>query len=248
MSDHILDLGHGFWNIRGSFKLGLLDIGTQASLVRLGDGRFLLLDSYRLKPELLEQVRGIVGEAGVHAILNLHPFHTVHVKRSHAQFPEAKLYGTARHVAKAPELPWEPQRSEDAELHGLFAADLDFSVPAGVDFISDNENLHFSSVLVHHRASSTVHVDDTFNFVKLPLIGELALSFHPTLPKVLERRSGAAQDFRAWARQLRADWGSARNLVSAHNAALLGQELGPHMDKALAKVEKKLGAHERKHG
>ena len=35
----ILKLSADFWNIRGSFKLGgLLDIGTQASLLRLASG------------------------------------------------------------------------------------------------------------------------------------------------------------------------------------------------------------------
>jgi hypothetical protein len=42
-------------------------------------------------------------------------------------------------------------RTEDPELHAQFAEDFEFSVPRGVDFISANENVHFSSVLVLHR-------------------------------------------------------------------------------------------------
>lgn len=46
MADRIVEISEDFWNIRGSFKIGgLLDIGTQASLARLGDGRYVLLDS-----------------------------------------------------------------------------------------------------------------------------------------------------------------------------------------------------------
>ena len=46
MADRIHDLGLGFWNIRGSFRLGgLLDIGTQCSLVQLNSGKFIFLDS-----------------------------------------------------------------------------------------------------------------------------------------------------------------------------------------------------------
>lgn len=42
MTDKIIDLGSGFWNIRGSFKLGgFIDIGTQCSLVQLESGKFI---------------------------------------------------------------------------------------------------------------------------------------------------------------------------------------------------------------
>ena len=95
------------------------------------------------------------------AVLHLHPFHTVHVRAAHELFPSAKLYGTARHADKLGDLPWEPLHTEDAELHSAFAEDLAFSVPRGVDFVSSDPNLHFSSVLALHRASKTLHVDDT---------------------------------------------------------------------------------------
>ena len=76
-----------------------------------------------------------------------------------------------------------------------------------VDFISANENVHFSSVLVLHRASKTIHVDDTLMYVRLPrMMGAFGLtdvmSFHPTLPKALEKRAGAARDFRDWTEEL----------------------------------------------
>lgn len=36
MSEHVHDLGSGFWNIRGEFRLGgVINIGTQCSLVQL---------------------------------------------------------------------------------------------------------------------------------------------------------------------------------------------------------------------
>jgi hypothetical protein len=260
MSEHIIKVAEGFWNIRGSFKVArLIDIGTHASLVRRGDGQFLLLDSYTLKGDVAREVDELTGgKENVAAVLNLHPFHTIHVRAIHERYPDAKHYGTARHRSRHPELTWQPEHTEDAALHDLFADDLEFSVPAGVDFISANEHVHFSSVLVMHRSSKTIHVDDTIMYIQLPrLLNFLGLaesmSFHPTLAKVLEKREGAAQDFRQWARSLADRWSDAENLCAAHTSALLGRKnsgesIRDRILGCLDKVETKLVAHERVHG
>jgi hypothetical protein len=259
VSDEILKVSDDFWNIRGSFKIGgVLNIGTHASLVRLGSGKFVLLDAYTLTGPVKAEVDAQTNDgADIEAIINLHPFHTMHVERAHEQYPQAKLYGTLRHLEKFPDLPWESCVSESDECALLFAGDLDFSVPEGVDFISSNEHLHFSSVLAYHRASRTIHADDTFMYLKLPgLLGKLRpaqLSFHPTLAKTLERRPGAAQDFRDWARQLAERWQDAETLCAAHSAVLPRTEsrsasIATRMLQALAKVEKVLHAHEKRYG
>jgi hypothetical protein len=237
----------------------LVDIGTQASLVRRENGKFLLLDSYTLTGALADEVDEVTGGPdNVEAVLNLHPFHTVHVKAAHHRYPAAKHYGTARHHSRAPDLPWQSEKTEDAALHARFADDLAFSVPRGVAFIASNEHLHFSSVLALHRASKTIHVDDTLMYVRFPsLLRFLGItdttSFHPTLAKVLEPRAGAAADFRSWAEELIESWGGAENLCAAHTAALqTGQDPGPplreRLQKALAKVDATLEAHEKKFG
>lgn len=106
-SDRIIEVGDRFWNIRGSFKIGFLDIRTQASLVRLSSGGFALLDAYTLQGDVEREVRQLTdGGAAIKAVINLHPFHTVHVKRVAEQLPDATFYGTARHVEKAPEVRW----------------------------------------------------------------------------------------------------------------------------------------------
>lgn len=260
MSTHTLQIADDFWNIRGSFKIGgLIDIGTQASLVRRVNGRFVFLDAYSLSAEVEGEVSALTRDGkDVEAILNLHPFHTVHVRKAHARYPHAKLYGTARHLSRFPELPWERTRTEDPELHAMFAEDFDFSVPRGVDFISSNENVHFSSVLALHRGSKTIHVDDTLMYIRLPkALGRLGprdvTRFHPTLAKALEKRPEAASDFRTWAEELAARWGEAENLCAAHTAALIGRKnrgasIHTRLLKSLDKVDATLKAHERKHG
>jgi len=259
MSEQILQISDDFWNIRGDFKIGgILNIGTQASLVRRRNGKFVLLDAYTLQGDIKEQIDALTNNGDdIEAIINLHPFHTVHVKKAHQQYPKANLYGTQRHVEKFPDLPWQPERSESAACADLFADDLEFSVPAGVDFISSNEHLHFSSVLAYHKASKTIHADDTLMYLQLPgLLGKIVkpeMAFHMTLPKTLEKRAGAVKDFRAWVARLADQWSDAENLCAAHSAVLLGSEnnsasIANRVLSALQKVEKTLRSHERKFG
>lgn len=260
MSGPVIHVGEGFWNIRGSYKIGgVIDVGTQSSLARLASGNFVLLDSYTFSQETLAKVREMTeGGAKIEAVLNLHPFHTVHVRKTHEQFPDAVLYGTARHHERFADLPWAELKTEDPALHERYSQDFDFSVPRGVDFISDDQNIHFSSVLALHKASMTIHSDDTLMYLRLPFPLRLAglgdsVSFHPTLAKALERRAGAVQDFRDWAEELIHSWQHAENLCAAHTAALLvrdnkGDSIHDRLVKALEKVNKTLAAHEKKFG
>jgi hypothetical protein len=256
----ILRVSEDFWNIRGSYRIGgFIDVGTQASLVRRSNGRFVFLDSYTLTSRVSGQVDELTGGGEmVEAILNLHPFHTVHVRKMHELFPRARLYGTARHLERFPDLPWEEMRLEDSASHGQFADAFEFSVPRGVDFISADEKVHFSSVLAFHRASGTIHSDDTLMYIRLPALLSVfglsdAVSFHPTLAKALEQRPGAARDFGDWAAGLIESWRSAENLCAAHTAALLahenrGESIHKRLNRALDKVGKTLQAHEQKYG
>ena len=260
MKEDIIEVSNDFWNIRGSFRIGgVIHIKTHASLVRRANGNFVFLDSYSLSSKARAQVAEIVGNNGViEAILNVHPFHTVHVTKMHELYPEAQLYGTARHLQLFPDLPWQTVCIEDPELQKLYADDFAFSVPAGVDFISANDKIHFSSVLVMHHASRTIHVDDTFMYIEftraLRLFGiKDSLGFHPTLSSALEKRAGAAADFRAWARALIADWQDAENLCAAHTGPLLardntGASIPKRMQKALRRCEPKLRIHELRYG
>jgi hypothetical protein len=259
MGSKLIQISDNFWNIRGSFKIaGLIDIGTQASLVRLKSGKFIFLDSYTLGGSVLREIDQLTDNGkNVAAVLNLHPFHTVHVAWMHERYPGASHFGTARHLSKFPELKWHVSRTEDTKTHAMFAADLEFSVPRGVDFISDDENVHFSSVLVFHPASQTMHVDDTLMYIRLPVLMRFfglpdTLSFHPTLAKVLEKRGGAVQDFREWFQELAENWQNTENLCAAHTATLrTGKKdvsIHDRMLKALDKVEPKLKTHEDKYG
>ena len=67
----VVDVGDGFWNIRGSFKVGgLVDVRTHCSLVRLASGKFVFLDAYALPDEVKAWVDAQTdGGKAVEAIL-----------------------------------------------------------------------------------------------------------------------------------------------------------------------------------
>ena len=98
MSDEIHDLGAGFWNIRGSFRIGgVINIGTQCSLVKLSSGRFVFLDSYALTGDVRDEVMALTNNGqDVEAVLNVHPFHTVYCAQMAKDFPQATFYGSSR--------------------------------------------------------------------------------------------------------------------------------------------------------
>lgn len=253
MADRFVPIADGFWNIRGSFKIGgMVDIGTQASLARLQSGRFVLLDAYTLQGAVRDEVFALTdGGAAIEAVLHLHPFHTIHVPRVAEQLPHAIHHGSARHRAKASGVRWSEWSIESAELAEHYADDFDFMVPDGVPFIASDERLHFSSVLAFHKATRTLHVDDTLTWSTIPLMRGLA--FHPSLAKVLERRPGAAAEFRAWARALIERCADVDHLVTAHMRALpadpkVAPVLHDRIQAALAKVEPVLRKHEARWG
>ncbi|MFT5311956.1 MAG: hypothetical protein ACI8Z9_000432 [Paraglaciecola sp.] len=258
MTDKILKISDDFWNIRGEFRVfGLLNIGTHASLVRRAHGKFVLLDAYTLQDDIKQQIDSLTNNGvDIEAIINLHPFHTVHVEQAHEDYPNALLYGTQRHVDKFPTLPWQSELTNSNEFATLFSEDFEFSVPRGVDFISKNELLHFSSVLAYHKSSKTIHVDDTLMFLKLPgLLGVLKspeVSFHMTLSRTLERHAGAADDFRLWVADLAEQWSGAEVLCAAHSSTLFiknqSSSIAAMIMTALERVELTLKHHEKKFG
>ncbi|HEU4406873.1 MAG TPA: hypothetical protein VFS43_16520 [Polyangiaceae bacterium] len=254
----VIEVDDGFWNLRGSFRVaGVVELGTHMSLVRREGGGYLALDACGLVPEtraLLDETTG--GGERLEAVLHLHPFHTLHVRALHQLYPRARLYGTARHHAELADLPWEPLRTEDPALHAHFAADLDFTVPRGVDLVTPNPNVHFGSVLAIHRATQTLHVDDTLAYARLPaplrVFGRDLTRFHPGLGRALRREPGAAGAFRAWARELIERAAPLRNLCAAHTSTLLargneGPPIAARIEDALRRVEGTLRAHEQKH-
>lgn len=194
------------------------------------------------------------GGAKVGAIINLHPYHTVHCEWMHRTFPQAVLYGTARHREKLPHLPWHEEDCAGSVLAETFAPHLRFSVPRGVDLITENDRVHFASVLAFHPASGTIHVDDTlsrmelsFPLSSLPQAGRL--DFHPTLRLALRKEPGAADAFRDWVFELGIEWHEARRLATAHNSVVTFRgDFPDRLGEALGRVTPLLDRHRATYG
>lgn len=237
----MLEVAPGFWNIRGKLKmiLGLVDVGTHMSLMRLSSGKFLVLDTVEVAPPLKEKLDKLTDNGRlIEAVLATHPFHTLFFPPFFDLYPGTQVYGTPRHLRKFPHLPWA---GSVLDVLGRWEPEVSMRIPDGAEFDAPAEANHFSSVVVLHRPSRTVHVDDTIMFYENPgLALRLAccrpgsMTFHPTMLTVgLHPTAEAPLQFKAWVERLLEDW-DFDNICTAH----MGNRIGG----AKAKLQETLAA------
>lgn len=244
MADTIHHLGHdadaGFWNIRGTFRIGgILDIGTQCSLVQRSSGRFIFLDSYALTGDVRAQVMALTNNGeDVEAVLNVHPFHTVHCAQMAKDFPQATFYGSSRHRKQVPEVKWSDDLVESDAVAQRYS-ELKFSMPKGIYYISPNEKVHAGSLLVYHPASQSLHVDDTFISPPLKILESILpeLNLHPMTKKALTDDPNAGKHYCDWATDLAEQWSDTRNFCAAHSG-LVTFEAGEFKKALLTVIDK----------
>lgn len=170
------------------YKNGILDIGNQCALVKLQSGRFILLDSYTLTGAVRKQVMALTNDGqDIEAVLNVHPFHTVHCAQVAKDFPQATFYGSSRHPKQVPEVQWADDLVESDAVAQRYP-ELEFSLPQGIYYISPDESVHAGSLLVFHPASQSIYVDDTFEISPSKLFDAVLpeLGLHPTTKKRLK--------------------------------------------------------------
>lgn len=237
MSDKIHDLGAGFWNIRGSFRIGgVINIGTQCSLVQLASGRFIFLDSYALTGDVRDEVMALTNNGqAVEAVLNVHPFHTIHCEEMAKDFPQATFYGSSRHHKKVPKVQWANDLVESEAVAQRYP-ELKFSMSKGIYYISPNEMIHAGSLLAYHPASKSLHVDDTFMSPPMKLLEAVLpeLILHPTTKKALTDEPDAGTQYCDWATNLAHEWRDVRNFCAAHSYLVSFKE--GEFEKALLKA------------
>jgi hypothetical protein len=250
-------LAETFWNVRGVYRVaGLLDIGTHMSLMQRPGGRFVVVDGCALDAKQRGAIMALTGHGErVDAVVHVHPFHTMHVEATQRLFPDAALHGTARHRQRFPSLPWSDTPVEDWTPQHPFADVFDLSVPDGVDFVSADERVHVASVLVRHRQSRIVHVDDTFNVIAAPgFLGRMmpasSLRMHPMLARALQPVAGAADAYAGWARALASRWADTRIVCAAHSALrqLPDGGFAGEAEAALDRVSRTLDRHRARYG
>ncbi len=240
MSEKIHDLGAGFWNIRGDFRLGgVINIGTHCSLVKLASGKFIFLDSYTLTDDVRAKVMALTNDGTeVEAVLNLHPFHTVHCAQMAKDFPQAIFYGSSRHAKKVSEVEWSEDLVESETVASRYP-ELKFSLSQGINYIHANEMIHAGSVLAYHPASQSLHVDDTFMSPPTKLLGKVLpeVMLHPTTKKALQDEPNAGQEYCDWATKIAHDWREVRHFCAAHSYLIKFAEGG--FENALLKAVNK---------
>lgn len=220
MTDKIYDLGQGFWSIRGSFiKNGIIDIGVQSALIKLASGRFIFLDSYTLTGEVRQQIMALTTDGqDVEAVLNVHPFHTVHCAQMAQDFPQAIFYGSSRHHEKVPSVSWSEDLVESEAVAQRYP-ELEFSLPKGIYSISPNDAVHASSLLAYHPASKSIYVDDTFEIPPSKLFNAVQprLGLHPTTKQALLDETTASRQYCDWVMTLAHKWRDTRYFCGAHS-------------------------------
>ncbi|KAL0481739.1 hydroxyacylglutathione hydrolase [Acrasis kona] len=225
-----VEIAEGFYNIRGDFRVaGLINVGTQMSLIRLSSGKYLIIDTISMCDELKIAIDKLTANGtNIEAVLATHPFHTGSFSDFYKTYPNAPYYGTPRHMKKITDVQWKGEIN-DCNVRGLWSPEVEMRIPEGAEFINPAESNHFSCVFVYHRASRTIHVDDTIGFAEDPNfvmkifgVKKGGMMFHPTIKfNGLLPHPDSPFAFRDWLKKVCEDW-DFDNLVAAHNGVKKG--------------------------
>jgi hypothetical protein len=131
--DELNEIGPGFWNIRGHFKLfgKIGDIGTHMSIVRLSDGNFVVFDTIELTDHLKEQIDRLTNNGDlIEGVIGAHPYHTRSFMTFYQAYPQAAYYGTPRHLRQLPEIPWLGSL-DDCNVRQKWEPDVEMRITAG---------------------------------------------------------------------------------------------------------------------
>jgi len=205
------------------------------SIIKLSNGKFLIIDTVPLDDELRQELDALVGEIGggnrIEAVVATHPFHTLAFPGFHKAFPNIPYYGTPRHIRKQPEIPWVGDVSKD-EVLKKWEPDVYMRIPEGSEFVAPvpEDTNHFNSVWVFHPTSKTVHIDDTVMYWSNPETllrlaagkrkGLMELHLSVTGPGILSHPDAPGK-FKAWCQKIITDW-DFDNMVCAHNGNKIG--------------------------
>uniref|UniRef100_A0A7S4P470 Metallo-beta-lactamase domain-containing protein n=1 Tax=Paramoeba aestuarina TaxID=180227 RepID=A0A7S4P470_9EUKA len=205
----------GFWNVRASFKVkSILEIGTHMSIIRLQNGKFLVIDTVPLDPRLKEEFDQLTNNGkDIEAVIATHPFHTLAFPAFREAYPDAPFYGCPRHLRTQPELKWEGEISQHL---CRWKEDVEMRIPAGCEYVAPvpEASNHFVSVWVLAKKQKCVHVDDTLNYfadpnllMKVAGVHKEELMFHPSMKGPgLYPTPEAPEQFKQWVLKVIQEW------------------------------------------
>jgi len=220
-SNRTIPIGPGFWNVRSSFIIDGIDIGTHMSLIQLQNGNFLIVDTVLLDSDLLNDINLMTKNGTlIEAVIATHPFHTTYFPAFYQQFPKPPYYGTPRHLRIEPQVPWAGSMY-DCINRQRWLPEVHMRIPRGAEFVNPQPEStnHFSGIHVFHPPSKAIHVDDTVDYNE-PLAGDMV--FHPSiLDGAIYHIPEAPSAFRDWVQKYINEW-DFDNICAAHNGIKQG--------------------------
>lgn len=126
-------IGSGFWNVRGTFKIiaKLVDIETQMSIIQLKNGKFLIIDTVEMTDSLRQQIDQLTNHGEkIEAVLATHPFHTLAFPGFYQIYSKAPYYGTPRHLRRLTDIPWAGSL-DDCNIRKKWEPEVCLRIPAG---------------------------------------------------------------------------------------------------------------------
>lgn len=126
-------IGPGFWNVRTSFKLfKIIDIGTHMSVIQLRSGNFLVVDTVEMNDGLKKELDDLTSNGTkIEAVVGVHPFHTLAFPGFYKMYPDAKYYGTPRHLRNLKDIKWAGQLDNNKESLSKWEPEVELRIPAG---------------------------------------------------------------------------------------------------------------------
>lgn len=107
--ENFQEVGSGFYNLKTSFYTNtVINVGSQMSLLSLkSTGKYLVLDTCALTAAAKIELDYLTQNGTlIDGVIATHPFHTTYFTTFHAMYPDAKYYGTPRHLKMIPSIPW----------------------------------------------------------------------------------------------------------------------------------------------
>ncbi|KAJ3384029.1 hypothetical protein HDU84_003230 [Entophlyctis sp. JEL0112] len=240
----------GVFNLRAPFKIaGILDIGTQMTFIRLATGKYVAFSTVVLDSDSKADVDTLTqnGEL-LEAVVATNAHHTLAFEAFNQYYPSAAFYGTPRHIRKFSSIPWKGDVSDKLVLTMWDSEIAMKNTDVGIvwDVPTVPEFNHFPGMLVYHRATKTMLVDDCYivaenggPLMKLALGGSIA--FHPKFIEALSDEKDAPAKFYSWMSAFLDEW-DVQNIATAHGGVKIGGA-GAALRDALSKITRgKLGA------
>ena len=131
--NELRQIGPGFWNVRGHFRIlaKLMDIETHMSFIKLRNGNFLVIGTIELDDELRQEINHLTDNGNkIEAVLGIHPFHTLAFPAFYQSYPNAKYYGTPRHLRRLTQIPWVDSL-DHCHVRTKWEPDVQLRIPAG---------------------------------------------------------------------------------------------------------------------